>query len=444
MHFFNKHSDNLVKAGRQLVKSHLEFGSAMADYPSLRQRYSRLRPLEEEQEALRRQGQGARLAKNVREVPRVRFVNYYTASTGRPKKLKSRSRSRQSDGAGSKAAATDGQSLNLPDPSTIASAASSRSPSLSPRISLEEHRDDGIVQKDPDVPQTPLSPVPDGDESEASLETDDHHSSGNGVELPKLPEIPPLPEEPDPIDLTQFTDRNARKIMERQHARAVKAYKQAERDRNRALKDRSKLEALYRKKANAKSEVGERPKHETEGEDGVVSTTSTSIHDTSKHGPAEAQNDQTTKGTEEEDILKRYRDAETAAMAAHRQKMPTSPPPVANEETQSLVAPSESGTALTATSTVDSDTRGRSTQAGKGEVKKKKDKKFCMLPAKGPDGSRDPTWVRVYMKDVDEVGAHCGLFVLSDTYEMLVGEVSGKIEEWARDDMSRRYIGAAH
>ena len=46
------------------------------------------------------------------------------------------------------------------------------------------------------------------------------------------------------------------------------------------------------------------------------------------------------------------------------------------------------------------------------------------------------------MKGVDEVGAHCGLFVMSDTYEMLVGEVSGKIEEWVREDMSRRYMAS--
>ncbi|KAF2101213.1 hypothetical protein NA57DRAFT_21171, partial [Rhizodiscina lignyota] len=367
MHFLNKHGNNLVTASRQYVKSHMEFGGAMADYPSLRQRYGRIRSLEEDEEQQRRQGQGGRIAKTVREVPRVRFVNYYTASTGRPKKPKSRSRSRQNEEAERSRAVLDGQNLSLPDLSNVASRPSSRSPSNSPRISLEEHRDEGIVQKEADVPETPVSLVPDDDESESSFAMSVKTVEENDRESLQLPEIPPLPKEPEPIDLQQFRDKNVRRVMERQHARAMKAYKQAVKDRNRALKDRSKLEAKSKKMSNA-------------------------------------------------------------------------PQSDANADAQSLVAPSEIGTALTTISTVDTDDRGRSLGGEDESEKRKKDKKFCMLPSKRADGSRDPAWVRVYMRGVDEVGAHCGLFVMSDTYEMLVGEVSGKIEEWVREDMSRRYI----
>jgi hypothetical protein len=37
------------------------------------------------------------------------------------------------------------------------------------------------------------------------------------------------------------------------------------------------------------------------------------------------------------------------------------------------------------------------------------------------------------MKDVDEVGAHCGLFFVDERYERLVGDVSERIEGWVKD-----------
>ena len=36
------------------------------------------------------------------------------------------------------------------------------------------------------------------------------------------------------------------------------------------------------------------------------------------------------------------------------------------------------------------------------------------------------------MEGVDEVGAHCGLFFLNETYERLVGEVAEQIEDWVQ------------
>jgi hypothetical protein len=67
--------------------------------------------------------------------------------------------------------------------------------------------------------------------------------------------------------------------------------------------------------------------------------------------------------------------------------------------------------------------------------KPKKDRKFCLL-AKDSQGHIDKTWVRVYMEGVDEVGAHCGLFYLSESYERLVGDVAGRVEEWVRENLS--------
>ncbi|PVH67676.1 hypothetical protein DL98DRAFT_368356, partial [Cadophora sp. DSE1049] len=85
LYFIQKHSGRLVEATAQYFKSHLQFGSCLADYPRLKRRYERLRALEDIDE-LKRHGNEQRGVQN-----RVRFVNYYSASTGRVKSPRSRS-----------------------------------------------------------------------------------------------------------------------------------------------------------------------------------------------------------------------------------------------------------------------------------------------------------------------------------------------------------------
>lgn len=58
--------------------------------------------------------------------------------------------------------------------------------------------------------------------------------------------------------------------------------------------------------------------------------------------------------------------------------------------------------------------------------------------ANNPAG--DPTWVRVNMAGVDEVGAHCGLFFPGPHYEPLVGDVGERIVSWVQEDASKRAI----
>ena len=73
-YFINKHSSDLRSATKQLVKSHLEFGGAMADYSGLKLRYTRIRGLEAPSTYTRKAVIGSSVAP-----PRVRFVNYYTS-----------------------------------------------------------------------------------------------------------------------------------------------------------------------------------------------------------------------------------------------------------------------------------------------------------------------------------------------------------------------------
>lgn len=83
-HFVNKHSGNLKSATKQLVTSHIDFGRCMGDYDGLKVRYCRVRMLEEEDSKKRET-----VIPGSATPPRVRFINYYTVSNGRPRRPKS-------------------------------------------------------------------------------------------------------------------------------------------------------------------------------------------------------------------------------------------------------------------------------------------------------------------------------------------------------------------
>ncbi|EWC44240.1 hypothetical protein DRE_01066 [Drechslerella stenobrocha 248] len=84
--FWNKHQGGVRRAALAYVNGHLEFSGALLDFTTMRARYERVRALERPDITDRRRmlfGESAR--ENGVYVPRVRFVNYYTVSTGRPK-----------------------------------------------------------------------------------------------------------------------------------------------------------------------------------------------------------------------------------------------------------------------------------------------------------------------------------------------------------------------
>ena len=382
LHFINKHSDGLTKATKSYVTSHLEFGGAMADYNGLRARYAKLRALEDVRER----------SESPQSLRRVRFVNYYTASTGRPKKELSPVRKASQQPIQ--------QSMHEMRLSSI----QSRSPSRSPRISLEEYQDGAIVPKqllDPNddsaqdaylsdtsrsIAEMDPQPVTDDEDQEyadshksmtkteisstVALPSRSSTSETTGTPLVRLtpvktfsfPPLPPQPTAPDPIDPSLYSDKDTRKIAQNDYSRQLKAYQRAVKDRDKAIKDRRKL-AEKREKA------------------------------------AKAAREKVEKNDEKERIKE-----EKVAMAKLQKK----------SISQSEAA---SETALPKSNMLE---------------KPKRDKKFCMLPPK-VDGKRDVCWVRVFMKDVDEVGAHCGLFVVGPQYQWLVLNVGERIEEWVSE-----------
>lgn len=387
-YFINKHSDGLTKATKEYVTSHFEFGGCMADYPGLKRRYNAIRSLEDVDELSQRRDSQGRLLR------RVRFVNYYSASTGRLKPPKSPV----------EAPATEMKDMTLDVDGQSKGRKSGTATPSTPRLSVEEHRDDGgIIQKTlEDMDPQPMSdteennlvshttlpseardsdteaPVIHGlssqerDEGPSLIQEQDEEDDG-------LPAIPPLPQKPAEFNPSRYKSPDHLKIAQKDYARLMKAYDRATRDREKSMQDREKL--LRKREKAAKKEAD-------------------------KHAKAIAAN----QSVEEREKLKRSTtlnpevyDKQLARDAEERQT-------------------------------------GASTDGDIQKIKKQRDRKFCTLPPKDRrTGLRDPTWVRVYMEGVDEVVAHTTLFIPEgETYERLVGDTADRIERWIKEDQGMR------
>ncbi|KAF1999731.1 hypothetical protein P154DRAFT_436286 [Amniculicola lignicola CBS 123094] len=433
LHFINKHSNGLVQASKGLVKSHFEFGSQMADYRTLKQRYAKIRALEEDDEKTRRSANP-----ETADPPRIRFVNYYTASTGRPKKPKSPKSpgtptsptpSRPSSRAmehGNVASQASGSHVVVPQllepPVSESYASDSQSASdteydgplkeVSPRISVDERRDDEIVPVTPQEPPSATSPV--DRLASQTLSLDD--SAG-----PYLPEVPPIPQEPPFVDLALYPEKHARKAAEKEHSQALKEYRRAVKARNAIINKRSDLEEKWekQKRKEALKPATEHKQDEHAHQVGHIEQdlgamqlgTQGHIQQPSNNGP-----------------YGNYDFSESNIMAQ--------PHPDDRPSLVSSTAPSQSSSYADSTTTLTTVDTG----ASDAPPKEKKLKKFCMLPPKDANGNKDPAWVRVFMEGIDEVTAHTSLFFVSDAYELLVGDVGARIEEWMREAESVRVV----
>lgn len=432
LHFIMKHSDGLTKATRSYVTSHLEFGGCLADYRGLKIRYDKLRALEDVDESSPPRSSVYRPPK------RVRFVNYYTASTGRihpPKQSHSpeRARSRlQVAGAGSEL----GQEMQEMRLSAESKRSGTRSASRSPRISVENPRGEVVAEllpedEDHDVSKSEDDMQPVNSEEMAHLDpgpvTDDEAQTSDGTNernpapsaslppapivdptspssiptpispippsTPSLPPLPPQPTPPPPFDPSLYTDKDSRKLAEKDHARQVKAHQRAIKDRDNAIKDRKKL--LEKREKNAR-QARER-----------------AVRDEEK-----------ARVKEEKEEVKRVNKLH---------KAPPAPVPTERMAAGGSNEDDDDGGRVEMTGAGTGYTPSRNPPNPTDPTNKKKDKKFCMLPFK-VNGVRDPLWARVFMVGVDEVGAHCGLFFANKPhYAGLVGDVASRIEGWVRE-----------
>ncbi|KAL8822734.1 MAG: hypothetical protein Q9191_006538 [Dirinaria sp. TL-2023a] len=407
LHFVKKHSDGLMRATRSYVTSYFEFGGCLADYNGLRDRYSRLRKLEEN-DYRRRDGQR-----------RVRFVNYYTASTGRPKRQKSRPTSPAPAGTRlGQDSDTDvePQALEQRLQDISVSTSEARARSTSPHIPSTELTDDDSVPEIPidaeDIlgipPQEAVSSSNAGSETEPAvgaasmpdqadkrllsdetlrtmseqdpaLSLEPSTSASIHHEINLLPPIPPQPQAPAAFDPVLYPERDARKLAEKNHARQLKAYQRAIKDRDNAIKDRRKF--LEKREKAAQQSREKQLKRE------------------GKPPPKQKKK----KKNEKDDPRQQTSLSASTSHQSHESGVDDD-----NDDDDEVVI----------------------IEQKKSDEKPKRDKKFCMLPSSKLD-EPDPCWVRVYMRGVDEVGAHCGLFCAQgETYEWLVRDVGERIKDW--------------
>lgn len=377
-YFIYKHSDGLTKATKQYFMSHLEFGGCLADYPALRQRYSRIRALEDVDEL---KGQRDSNGKKLR---RVRFVNYYSASTGRAKPPKI---ARGDPTIPSQGLEVEMKELNMKDRQDYHDVP----PSTSPRISVEAPTDEVSLAENMDreveTPLQSIDPEPYHSDDHAIIARQDDEAASSGAEHSNplkvseetflSPSIPDVIQSPDPFDAGLYSTSDALKTARNDHKKAVKEYEKALKSREKAeqkLSKASEKEKMKNEKAAAKA-----------------------VAKAEKAKKKEA-------ATEQKERMKR----------------------------QATINPEIYDRQLD---------RDRLMGQGEGGPKKKrKDRKFCSLPSKDSRGQRDPTWIRVYMEGVDEVVAHTTLFVPSETYEKLVGDTAARIEDWVNEDRSMRLM----
>ncbi|KFY75623.1 hypothetical protein V499_04425 [Pseudogymnoascus sp. VKM F-103] len=462
LHFANKHVDGLTSATKQYFLSHIEFGGCLADFSGLKNRYSRLRHLEDVDDTTE-----AALASDAR---RIRFVNYYTASTGLPKRQKVQQVKAKDDDGNIVLVKTATENLSLEEsvkattdtPAELAAPSGLDGPGAT-IISVEETGNAAHTEAKAPTSQTHISeaaPEQDDDDYEAQpmqhidsmpiqsddedSQDDDFHDAHEDTHQatadvttatpptpdaptrtpptpdvptspspipdittstgdPALPPIPHIPEEPTPLDLTLYTDKDSRKLAEKEHKRILKIYQAAVKHRESALKDRRKLTEKREKKAAQEREKT----HKTEEKKRL-------------QGEEKRMKDEENRMKEEE--RKRLADAKEAELRAVTVN-PSGPAPGADARAGSVSGGAEAP-----------------------PQKKKKDKRFCLLPGdlERSSGGLDKCWVRVYMEGVDEVGAHCGLFFPGPQYAALLGDTTERIQGWVNDDATRRAILDIH
>ncbi|TLD19879.1 hypothetical protein PspLS_09475 [Pyricularia sp. CBS 133598] len=479
-HFAQKRKlegENLIDAATDHIVRHLQFGKCLADLKGLHARYDAIRELEDE-------GMETR----------VRFVNYYTASTGRPKEPKepkdgskspfrrSHSREDSTTSLGTNGATTDaatgavtttGGLLDAPD------RASDSSQLTTPRISIEHHGDssdpnasgiagsstgkaqeagpsreaNGFPGLNIDMPHERADPETPPPEYESGTNTPELRSISPNPEeeapppLPQRPTsntagemfsdkpeddstIPPAPQEPERLNIPEDATPEERKRLDKEHKQALKKYEQDVKARIKAIKERDK--AIEKERSKREKEKQKREKEEQK-----------KLQQEEKKREKEAKEKAKQKEKEEKEQEQNHGSGDGRAAADHSHHevsngndITTTHDIVLRQAADAIAA----GNQHLKQADVDRGLLASSSNNNTNKKKAKKLRKFCMLPRKKSDGSRDSCWIDVYMEGMDEVGAHCGLFFPGPQYETLIGDVGMRIQGWVHEDASRRAI----
>ncbi|SPO00723.1 uncharacterized protein DNG_03471 [Cephalotrichum gorgonifer] len=165
-HFTKKHlSEGIFTAAGRHILSHMEYGSSLADYRQLHARYNEVRRLEDVVPGPPPQeGPGPAEPSFRARAARVRFVNYYTSATGRPKKEKVKKKERtESTGNVAEGASTPRISVELHEEGSEASSAphgSSQPPSYEAAMGLTDEKSSSAAPSYPSSQPLAQSELP--------------------------------------------------------------------------------------------------------------------------------------------------------------------------------------------------------------------------------------------------------------------------------------------
>lgn len=557
LHFVTKHRGDLRQATKALLVSHLEFGGCLADFEGLKERYYKLRMLEEEDVDARRNVSGG-----VRNPPRVRFGNYYTNSTGRVRPVKKQT---QSDLALGRPMGNLSLEDDIRPDDSISVRLDPPSPASRPTTTVlfdhdEQSRDgDGDSVADSTASESmtdmwdldPLEPRPvndDDDDASDSAESDDTimtppstlaRSTVSTIDVnltPAATQLTPtssispstsasnststsvssLPQPPNPPNLANMTKENSKRALKQFEAdlkayrHAIKAMRKAENERTKVEEKRVKAEAKRLRKTGCGSGSGSGGSLPVSNEN----ITQHNLNNTSTHTntipgsfptstapppPTSYSNTNSNNDNDTETIVTDT-SASTATTTLPNHNSTQRQPPFSsiqtfnplikasterslalrkaseerNKTVQKAILEREKGnlervrklekasrerkealvkasmerdevlvkagvvlrstTSQTvmgnATGSRDEGGEEMGTVIGTPEDKPRKPRTFCSLPPLDPETDEpDPTWIKVKMAGVDEIGAHQGLF-----FPVLGGEeVQGEISEHEGD-----------
>lgn len=488
VHFAKKHrSEGILDAATHHLMSHLEFGGCLMEFNCLKVRYETLRKLEDVD--------GVKHHGFLHVAPQVRFVQYYTVCHGPPKKPKKQKPLDEPDNCevetnqdtapltpkitmedyGQPRHVTSAMPLersmhvdsgdddgslyslsvldpieytdentshqekplsNVENPASKTSINTGRPRSHQMTVPLKEPQNDESNKDSCDIEEErSFESSNPNRESDAQEAAERRKSARDDVEaelaslILDLPAIPELPQKPSPPDLDRYTDKDARKQAEKEAKRVHKAYDQAVKNRDKAIKERQKIIEKRRKKRAAEVEKQE------------------------KEARKQRQKEEAAAAAE---LGKQNSPAEFFVVVASASAATTSITTASTASLSQLPSASVNSTMLSQETSITSinsspihspppePKRSKEKPAEprvepESPATSKKDRKFCTTPAT-IGGQMDPKWVRIFMKDTDEVGAHTGLFFPGPHYEKLVGDVGDMIISWVQDDLTKRAI----
>ncbi|KAI0166985.1 hypothetical protein GGR52DRAFT_584830 [Hypoxylon sp. FL1284] len=429
IHFVEKHSsEGLFDAASYHIMSHLEFGGCLMDFNGLKTRYEKIRKLEDADD----------LKDHIfpHMPPQVRFVQYYTVCHGYPKKPKAGDPDRKPSVPGipeearspppeshmtleshGSAPSTpnaapegssppqytscdedDGSSLEILPPEPI-------SEDVEPQSEMPSQSEGGNEDAPPAYSPPNGKPTPSENDTQAATQqsremslsqasTEETAVTANSItdEMASLsmdlPTVPDLPEKPEQPDLGQYTEKDARKQAEKESKQANKNYAKLVKNRDKAIKERQKIIDKAKKKMAQEAEKREKEERKRRQKEEKAAATSSSSN------PIDSRDEASSSSTDA--------DLDSIAM---------SPLPSLEEQAASNSKP----------------------------PKQPKERKFCNL-SHNEDGRVDSKWVKVFMKDMDQVAAHTSLFFRKEHYERFVCDVGETVVSWVQDDMTKRTI----